>query len=884
MPPAGVALALGPLLLLPLLPPTSAFFPNIWSLLAAPGSVTHQDLTEAAALNATLQLFLERPPPGRAPLRLEDFLGRTLLADDLFAAYFGPGAPARRFRAALGEVSRANAAQDFLPPARGDPDWHFDAERLGPGRARLAGALREALAAAQAGEQALARQRLGAALHALQQDFYSHSNWVELGQRRPHPHLLRPRQELSGLAREGDPTCADCAELSCPGNLLGSARLTSGYFGAYPAKPPGKCSHGGRFDQSSAQPPRGGINKDSTAPGFSPHHALHLQAARLALLASIQAFELLRSRLGDRGFSRLLAITPASSLSFVLDTTGSMGEEIHAAKSQARHIAEQRRGGPAEPAHYVLVPFHDPGFGPVFSTSDPDSFWQLLSEIQAVGGGDEPEMSLSALELALLHTPPLSDIFVFTDASPKDAYLTHRVEALAQERRCRVTFLVTADPSQARRRRQALSPLRFEPYEGVALASGGEVIFTTDQHIRDVAAMVGDSVADLVVLPLGPPGPEPGPLVFTVDGLLRGVTVRIHGAVRSFRIRSPAGLSQGQEEGQGPLGLTRRFGQFWVVSVSDPPQTGTWEIQVAAEGSPRVRVQARTELDFLFHFGIPLEDGPHPGLYPLTQPVAGLHTQLLVEVTGLPSSRRAGPPPLFSHVVLRGAPEGAELGRVRLEPRGAPERGLLVASLPPPLLSAAGPFSLELLGRDGGGRELHRAAPQPCLVVPVLLELSGPGGSLAPGSKAPLSLRIASFSGPRDLDLRTWVNSSFTLTSNLSRVHLEHNQSAWGRLWLEVPQSAAPRSVVVVTVAAMGREAGPVPPTHAFLRLLVLAPDPQDQLAVPAHSSGPVLTTASSTPPPSPLVTWGRAGGGPAGNPWWGTVGGVLLLLGLASW
>lgn len=60
---------------------------------------------------------------------------------------------------------------------------------------------------------------------------------------------------------------------------------------------------------------------------------------------------------------RLLAITPASSLSFVLDTTGSMGEEIHAAKSQARHIAEQRRGGPAEPAHYVLVPFHDPGAG-----------------------------------------------------------------------------------------------------------------------------------------------------------------------------------------------------------------------------------------------------------------------------------------------------------------------------------------------------------------------------------------------------------------------------------------------------------------------------------------------------------------------------------------
>lgn len=33
------------------------------------------------------------------------------------------------------------------------------------------------------------------------QDFYSHSNWVELGQQQPHPHLLWPRQELRSLAQ-----------------------------------------------------------------------------------------------------------------------------------------------------------------------------------------------------------------------------------------------------------------------------------------------------------------------------------------------------------------------------------------------------------------------------------------------------------------------------------------------------------------------------------------------------------------------------------------------------------------------------------------------------------------------------------------------------------
>lgn len=55
----------------------------------------------------------------------------------------------------------------------------------------------------------------------------------------------------------------------------------------------------------------------------------------------------------------------------------------------------------------------------------------------------------------------------------------------------------------------------------------------------------------------------------------------------------PSGVSQDQEEGEGPLGHTRRFGQFWIVTLNDPPQTGTWEIQVTAEGTPRVRVQGK---------------------------------------------------------------------------------------------------------------------------------------------------------------------------------------------------------------------------------------------------------------------------------------------------
>ncbi|XP_038624136.1 von Willebrand factor A domain-containing protein 7 [Tachyglossus aculeatus] len=880
----GFPRALPRLLFLLLLPAgCGGFFPNIWSLVAAPGSVSHQDLTEEAALNVTLQLFLDRPRPGVPPVAAEDFQGRTLLADELFAAYFGAGAPSRRFRAAVAEVSRANAAQDFLAATRLDPVLHFDAERLGPGRTRLLRTLEEVLGAARALAFPLARRRLGALLHALQ-DFYSHSNWVELGEDGAHPDLLRTRPDLRNLARAGDETCSDCAGLSCPGNLLGSGLLTSGYFGVDPPKPPGKCSHGGQFDQSSSQHPRGGINKDSSSWLFSPHHALHPAAARLAQEASIQALTLLRARLGDGDFSRLLDITPATGLTFVLDTTGSMGEEINAAKVQARSIIDQRRGGPLEPSHYILVPFHDPGFGPVFQTSDPDVFWKHLNELDALGGGDEPEMCLSALELALLHTPPLSDIYVFTDASPKDAHLSNRVEALSQERRCRVTFLVTEDPSRwrARARRELLPPERFDPYVALAAASGGEVIFTQDQHIRDVAgSVVGDGAADVVTLlqvrTLGGPGTPGTPLSFWVDRLVTEVVIRVYGELSGFCLRDPTGVRQTEAEGPGPLARTRRSGQFWAAALLDPPRPGAWGLEVTATGNYSVRVQARTSLDFLFYFGAPVEGGPHPGLYPLSQPVTGLPAVLLVEVAGA----KAGPgAPKLSHAVLRG-PGGAELGRVALSPAGSPRRDLLSGPLPP-TLPAHEPFSLELVGRDGGGQALRRVAPQPLFVAPVLVELSraGPPG---PGPAARLLLCVSSFSGPRELLLTAAADRGFAVRSNLSRVRLGQNETAWGELSLQPPSSVAPDSVVTVTVSV---GAGPSPPVHAFLQLLVQPPErdaSRGHTSVPEAAASPV----HGGPPPEPSVGaglelgTGLSGAGEAAGRGRGGLLGALVLPGV---
>lgn len=49
-----------------------------------------------------------------------------------------------------------------------------------------------------------------------------------------------------------------------------------------------------------------------------------------------------------------------------------------------------------------------------------------------------------SFQLALTRSPPLSEIFVFTDASPKDAHLFDVVKALALKKQSKVGF--TSDP------------------------------------------------------------------------------------------------------------------------------------------------------------------------------------------------------------------------------------------------------------------------------------------------------------------------------------------------------------------------------------------------------------------------------------------------------
>uniref|UniRef100_A0A3B5KW65 von Willebrand factor A domain containing 7 n=1 Tax=Xiphophorus couchianus TaxID=32473 RepID=A0A3B5KW65_9TELE len=490
------------LCLLFLVSPCMGFFPNFWSkvLILSFDSYTHQYITEQAIIKVSLEVLRDTTKQADCDNNISAYISPESTNSFFYSQiYLGRG-----FWRAVRDVVNSNADMDLKSGTAANPVYHFDSERIDDSIAKLREFWTQIILSVRAKEYASARHSLGQLSHALQ-DFYSHSNWVEMGKKSIYLHLLQPDEPAFPLAKEDTPTCKDCFTPTCRNNLLLSLKnsnlLTTGYTSSsFPFKPKGKCSHGGIFDKSRLLSARGGINKDTNSFFFSPHHYLHVEAAGLAAIATQTALRDLKDTVGPKAFLKLFSVRQAPALVFVMDTTGSMFEEITAARLRAHSIIQSRASRAEQPGTFLLVPFHDPG-DPTFTFSDdPNQFMQHMEALMALGGGDEPEMCFSAIQLALTHSPPESEVFVFTDASPKDAYLFDAVKALALEKRSKITFLLTEEqtPKRSRRKRSSkkpLSPNRFSLYSSLSVASGGMAVFTTNSDIHKVSTIVEDNTA-----------------------------------------------------------------------------------------------------------------------------------------------------------------------------------------------------------------------------------------------------------------------------------------------------------------------------------------------------------------------------------------------------
>jgi hypothetical protein len=105
-------------------------------------------------------------------------------------------------------------------------------------------------------------------------------------------------------------------------------------------------------------------------------------------------------------------------LAVVFDVTGSMSEEISAMKSKVQGLTNQLKSAGID-TRYALVSFTDSYSVKTNWTSDPSVFKSSINSLQAIGGGDEPEVSLDAIGAVLsmgFRSDAQKVILVITDA------------------------------------------------------------------------------------------------------------------------------------------------------------------------------------------------------------------------------------------------------------------------------------------------------------------------------------------------------------------------------------------------------------------------------------------------------------------------------------
>eukprot|EP00058_Branchiostoma_floridae_P011255 XP_002596743.1 hypothetical protein BRAFLDRAFT_120518 [Branchiostoma floridae] len=156
----------------------------------------------------------------------------------LFRRCYGQVVSAARFYQAALQIETANGCVDMNFATKKLPSAHFDAERFVSGNERLLELRTQVLTAIHQGEYEAARVYTGQLLHTLQ-DFYSHSNWVEMGHTEPNEGLAVPGADIGKVAGPDTPTCEDCSKTlgflwyKCEDNILADVNqqglLTSGY-------------------------------------------------------------------------------------------------------------------------------------------------------------------------------------------------------------------------------------------------------------------------------------------------------------------------------------------------------------------------------------------------------------------------------------------------------------------------------------------------------------------------------------------------------------------------------------------------------------------------------------------------------------------------------
>ncbi|XP_062618730.1 von Willebrand factor A domain-containing protein 7-like, partial [Saccostrea cucullata] len=359
----------------------------------------------------------------------------------------------------------------------------------------------------------LIQEKLGYCLYTIQA-FYSNSNWVEMFGDTHYPDFGQENVTLMEVASSAEKSCKNCQKdesdiYDCTDNII-TSKLTSSYMAnqdiSKPTEPlganSGKCSHGTTDDISRHFPATGGIYKGRVSPVESPHYRLHHQAWEAATKAThhflMDEKTGLINILGPDIFKEVLHIKSKQevikkSLAFVIDVTGSMGDDIEGVKRATVKLVEESRNSIFVPEKYILVTFSDPEH---LTTSRETKDWsQMIDFLQSLsvsGGDDCPEYAMSGMLLAINLSNEGSQIILCTDAGAKDEDKSSDVIEGLKSKSLEAVYLLTGTCTSRKRRdtHRQKRATGYKVFEDIATETGGQVVKTSTAEIETVVEKV----------------------------------------------------------------------------------------------------------------------------------------------------------------------------------------------------------------------------------------------------------------------------------------------------------------------------------------------------------------------------------------------------------
>jgi hypothetical protein len=197
----------------------------------------------------------------------------------------------------------------------------------------------------------------------------------------------------------------------------------------------------------------------------------------------------------EKGADRVTVLLPNASaplprnldLTIVLDTTGSMGDELNFLKAEIKDIAAAiKERFPNVNQRYSLVCYRDEGMGDEYVvrkfefTGDVNEFRRNLSAQSAAGGGDTPEAMQRGLEEAVKLQWRDADtarvLFLVADAPPhgRDAGATlNHINSLRKKGIAIYPVFASCNDPQASEATEVVM-------RAAALVTGGQYLFLTD--------------------------------------------------------------------------------------------------------------------------------------------------------------------------------------------------------------------------------------------------------------------------------------------------------------------------------------------------------------------------------------------------------------------